>query len=232
MALYTLADPHLSFGTDKPMDIFGGAWHGYVSALRENLSVLREGDTLVIPGDLSWGINLEQAEPDFRFLASFPGRKILVKGNHDLWWSTVTKMRGFLEEKGLENFEFLHNNCFFFEGVALCGTRGWFFEEEKGEAHDAKILNRELSRLRASLEAAKRSGAERIFCFMHYPPVFGSYVCEPVCALLQRYGVERLYYGHLHAHSHRHAFTGLRGGVHYTLVSADYLKFAPLRIEL
>lgn len=231
MALYVLADPHLSFGTDKPMDVFGGAWHGYVGALRQNLAVLRADDTLVIPGDLSWGINLQQAEPDFRFLAAFPGRKILVKGNHDLWWSTVTKMQGFLQEKEIENFAFLHNTCFFYGDIALCGTRGWFFEEEKGEAHDAKILNRELSRLRVSLEAAKNSGARRIFCFMHYPPVFGSYICEPVCALLQRYGVERLYYGHLHAHSHRHAFTGIRNGIQYALVSADYLKFAPLRIE-
>ena len=232
MALYTLADLHLSFGVDKPMDIFGGAWQGYTRALRENLAVLREDDTLVIPGDLSWGINLQQAEPDFRFLASFPGRKILVKGNHDLWWGTVSKMQGFLQEKGLKNFEFLHNNCFFYEDVALCGTRGWFFEEEKGGAHDAKILNRELSRLRTSLDAAKKSGAERIFCFMHYPPVFGSYICQPVCALLQRYGVERLYYGHLHAQSHRSAFTGCHAGVQFVLVSADYLKFSPLQIQL
>lgn len=232
MALYVLADPHLSFGTDKPMDIFGGAWNGYIDALRQNLAVLRQEDTLVIPGDLSWAMNLAQAEPDFRFLASFPGRKILVKGNHDLWWTTVKKMQAFLQDRELEGFAFLHNNCFFYEDVALCGTRGWFYEEEKGGAHDAKILNRELSRLRASLEAAKKAGAQRIFCFMHYPPVFGSYICEPVCALMQRYGAERLYYGHLHGHSHRKAFTDIRDGVQYALVSADYLKFAPLRIEL
>lgn len=231
MALYTLADPHLSLGTDKPMDVFGAAWHGYVDALRRNLAVLREGDTLVLPGDLSWGINLEEAEPDFRFLASFPGRKILVKGNHDLWWTTVTKMKKFFAEKELAGFEFLHNNCLFYGDIALCGTRGWFYEEEKGTGHDEKILNRELSRLKASLDAARKAKKERIFCFMHYPPVYGDYVCEPVCALLEKYGVERLYYGHLHAQSHKNAFLGVRGGVQYRLVSADYLRFVPLEIE-
>lgn len=232
MALYVLADPHLSFGVNKPMDIFGGAWHGYVDALRENLKVLQEGDTLVIPGDLSWGINIEEAEPDFRFLASYPGRKILAKGNHDLWWSTVTKMTRFLNEKEISGFEFLHNNCFFHENVALCGTRGWFFEEEKGGAHDEKILNRELSRLRMSLDAAKKAKAERIFCFMHYPPIFGKYTCPPICEMLEKYGVERLYYGHLHSQSHKNAFQGESGGVEYRLISADYLKFKPFLIEL
>ena len=231
MALYTLADPHLSLGTDKPMDVFGAAWRGYVEALRENLSVLKPEDTLVIPGDVSWGINLDEAEPDFRFLASFPGRKILVKGNHDLWWTTVTKMKKFFAEKELENFEFLHNTCFFYGDAALCGTRGWFYEEEKGIEHDEKILNRELSRLRASLDAAKKAGAKRILCFMHYPPRYGAYLCEPICALLAQYGVEQLFYGHLHAQSHKNAFLGSYEGVSYRLVSADYLRFVPVCIE-
>lgn len=231
MALYALADLHLSFGVNKPMDIFGGAWRGYVDALRENLAVLKDSDTLVIPGDLSWGINMDQAEPDFRFLASFPGRKILLKGNHDLWWSTVTKMSAFLKEKNIEGFEFLNNNCFFYGDTAICGTRGWFFEEEKGEAHDAKILNREVMRLEASLKAAKKQDHAHIFCFMHYPPVFGHYSCPPIYEMLTRYGVEQLYYGHLHSQSHKNAFTGICGGVKYSLVSADYLKFKPILIK-
>lgn len=231
MALYTLGDPHLAFGVNKPMDIFGGAWKGYSDALKENLSVLREGDTLVIPGDLSWGINIEQAEKDFRFLASYPGRKILLKGNHDLWWSTVTKMRKFLAEKGIEGFEFLNNNCFFYEDIALCGTRGWFFEEEKGEAHDEKILNRELCRLEASLKEAKKAHAEHIYCFMHYPPIFGKYTCLPIIEMLTRYEVEKLYYGHLHSQSHKNAFIGVERGVSYELVSSDYLNFKPLLIK-
>lgn len=231
MALYTLADPHLSFGVNKPMDIFGGAWNGYVDALRENLSVLKDGDTLVIPGDLSWGINMEQTEADFRFLASYPGRKILLKGNHDLWWSTVKKMTGFLAEKGIEGFEFLNNNCYFYGDTALCGTRGWFFEEEKGEAHDQKIINRETMRLEASLKAAKNAGSEHILCFMHYPPIFGHYSCRPIYEMLSDYGVEELFYGHLHSQSHKSAFTGIQGGVKYTLVSADHLKFKPFLIK-
>ena len=231
MALYTLADLHLSLGVDKPMDVFGAAWQGYQDALRENLAILKEGDTLVIPGDLSWGIDLEQAEPDFRFLASFPGRKILVKGNHDLWWSTVTKMRKFLTEKELEGFEFLHNNCFFYGDIALCGTRGWFFEEEKSAQHDAKILNRELCRLETSLKEAKKAHAESIYCFMHYPPIYGRYTCPPILKLLSDYGVERLYYGHLHSQSHKSAFVGEYEGTQHFLVSADYLKFKPLLIK-
>ena len=230
MALYTISDLHLSLGVDKPMDIFGGAWTGYEEKLRENLSVLKDDDTIVFPGDISWGISLDEALEDFRFIDSFPGRKIIVKGNHDLWWDTVSKMRRFFQANGIGSIDFLHNNCFFYGDIALCGTRGWFFEEEQGQAHDEKIMAREVGRLETSLKAGA-AGAGRIFCFMHYPPIFQRYVCREITEMLTRYGVERCFYGHLHSASHRKAFEGTEGGVRYTLVSGDYVGFDPILIK-
>ncbi len=230
MALYTIADLHLSLGTDKPMDVFGGFWQGYQEKLEKNFSCLSDEDTLVIPGDLSWGIDLEEALPDFRFLDALPGRKLLVKGNHDLWWGTVAKMRRFFAANAITSIEFLHNNYHMYHDTALCGTRGWFFEEETGGAHDEKIMNREIGRLKTSLDAAKNAGAARIYCFMHYPPIFGKYECPQIVKMLAEYGVSRCFYGHLHAQSHKRAFEGLYGGVEYVLVSADYLNFAPVLV--
>ena len=131
MALYALGDLHLALGADKPMDVFGGKWAGYMDKLEASLSVLRPEDTLVIAGDFCWALGLEEAGPDFRFLNRFPGRKLLVKGNHDYWWNTAAKFRRFCEANGLEQMDLLHNNCHFYGDIALCGTRGWFFEEEK-----------------------------------------------------------------------------------------------------
>ena len=154
MALYAIGDTHLSLSSDKPMDVFGGGWTGYVEKLREGLSVLEPGDTVVLCGDLSWGMSLEQAREDFAFLDSLPGgRKILLKGNHDYWWTTAAKMERFFAENGFTTLEILHNNCRMYGEVALCGTRGWFYEEDRA-GHGAKIFNRELIRLEASLKAA------------------------------------------------------------------------------
>ena len=195
MALYVLADLHLSCGVDRPMDIFGGAWRGYMDKLRAGLEALRPEDTLVVPGDFSWGISLAEALPDFRFLASYPGRKLLVKGNHDLWWDTRAKMERFLAENGITGIEFLHNNCFFYDApegqIALCGTRGWFYEEDHGTAHDDKMRAREVCRLTASLNAAINAQASRIYCFVHYPPIYGTYVCDGIVQALEAGGAER-----------------------------------------
>lgn len=227
MSLYTIADLHLSHGVDKPMDVFGGVWDGYMDCLRENLRVLGDDDLLIIPGDFSWGINLGEALEDFRFIENLPGRKLLIKGNHDLWWDTVSKMKRFFAENDIQSIDFIHNNCHFYRGAALCGTRGWFYEEERGEAHDQKIMNREVGRLKNSLDMAKNSGAERIYCFMHYPPVYGRYECAGITEMLAEYGVYECFYGHLHAESHKRAFEGTLYGVKYSLVSADYLNFKP-----
>jgi len=236
MAVYVLGDLHLSFGVDKPMDVFGGAWRGYQEKLRQNLAAtLKEGDLLIVAGDLSWGINLQQAAEDFRFLTGFPGEKVLVKGNHDLWWETVSKMERFFAAEGITGVSFLHNNCRIrdIDGIptGLCGTRGWFFEEDHGGGHDEKMRAREAMRLKASLDAAKSAGAERIYCFMHYPPYYGSYRCAPIADLLESYGVERCYYGHLHGEACKIAFQGVKNGVNYRLVSADSVNFVPILID-
>ena len=227
MSLYAIGDTHLSLGADKPMDIFGGGWAGYVEKLREGFSQIGPEDTVVLCGDLSWGMSLEQAREDFAFLDALPGgRKILLKGNHDYWWTTAAKMERFFAENGFSTLEILHNNCRLYGEVALCGTRGWFYEEERGE-HSTKIFNRELLRLEASLKAA---GEREKFCFLHYPPLYQGYRCQEILDLLEQYRVSRCYYGHLHGGSHRLAFSGRLGTVEYHLVAADYIGFQPKKI--
>lgn len=235
MSLYVLADLHLALGVDKPMDIFGGAWAGYEEKIRKNLAELTEEDILIIPGDVSWGLNLKQALKDFQLLDSFPGKKYIVKGNHDLWWDTVTKMNRFFAENGISTIGFLYNNAIVFEHetrgkLALCGTRGWFFEEEKSSEHDEKMLNRELIRLKASLDAGRKESPDELICFLHYPPVYGNYDCAPIRELMESYGVTACYYGHLHSESCRMAFQGVKNGVKYQLVSGDYVNFLPILI--
>lgn len=229
MALYALGDPHLCLGADKPMDVFGGRWAGYMEKLKEGLSVLKEGDTLVLVGDISWALDLERAAPDFAFLASFPGRKLIVKGNHDYWWTTKRAFDRFCAAHGFENFFLLHNTCFLYGGVALCGTRGWFYDEDKQGTHDEKVFRRELCRLEASLQAA---GEREKLCFLHYPPRYGGYECPEILQLLHRYGVKRCYYGHLHAESIRMAVQGVSEGIEFSLVSADSVNFRPQIINL
>ena len=227
MALFAIGDLHLSLGADKPMDVFGGAWDGYVDKLRAGLSIIGPEDTTVLCGDLSWGMDLEAALPDFRFISAIPGRKILLKGNHDYWWSTAKKFYAFCRQYELENMELLHNCCFFYGDIAICGTRGWFYEEDKDGEHDEKVFRRELGRLETSLKAA---GEAEKYCFLHYPPRYRGYECPELIALMERYGVRQCCYGHLHGGSHKLAVQGLHGGVDYRMVSADYLGFRPLRL--
>ena len=226
MALYAIGDTHLSLSSDKPMDVFGGGWTGYVEKLKAGFEEIKPEDTIVLCGDLSWGMSLEEAKRDFSFLNGLPGHKVILKGNHDYWWNTASKMTKFFQENGFDTLEILHNNCRFYKDIALCGTRGWFYEEDR-EGHSSKIFNRELIRLEASLKAA---GEKEKFCFLHYPPLYHGYRCQEIIDLLERYGVKRCYYGHLHGGSHRLAVCGEQGGVEYRLISADYLKFNPEKI--
>ena len=227
MALYAIGDTHLSLGSDKPMDVFGGGWTGYVDKLREGFKLVSPEDTVVVCGDVSWGMSLEEAKPDFSFLNALPGaRKLLLKGNHDYWWTTASKMQAFFAENGFSTLDILHNNCHFYEETALCGTRGWFYEEDRGE-HSAKIFNRELIRLEASLKAA---GERYKLCFLHYPPLYQGYRCQEIINLLEQYQVQTCCYGHLHGGSHRLAVTGRQGEVEYRLIAADYVGFRPVRI--
>ena len=228
MALYTIGDTHLSLGSDKPMDVFGGAWEGYVEKLAQGLSVLRPEDTLVIAGDISWGMSLEESEADFAWLDALPGRKILMKGNHDYWWTTAAKFYKFCAAHGWDDMFILNNNCYYYGDTALCGTRGWFYEQEQEGTHDEKIFRRELGRLEASLKAAREH--EKL-CFLHYPPRYRGYECPEILALLERYGVKECCYGHLHGSSHRLAIEGVHHGVTYRLCAADYTNFAPIRLR-
>lgn len=223
MALYAIGDLHLSLGTNKPMDVFGSKWANYVERIRENFSHLSDDDVIVLAGDISWGMSLEQSLPDFQFIDALPGKKLLLKGNHDYWWTTASKMKKFFVENGFQTLDILHNNCHFYGDIALCGTRGWFYEEDQ-QGHNEKVFNRELIRLEASLKVA---GDKPKLCFLHYPPLYQGYTCPEILALLERYGVERCFYGHLHGGSHRLAIEGERNGVDYRLVAADYLRFVP-----
>lgn len=232
MALYTIADLHLSIGVQKPMDVFGGRWQGYMEKIERNWrAVIAPEDTVVIGGDISWGLNLDQSLPDFQLLSDLPGKKIIGKGNHDLWWCTVRKMKRFFEENQIKNIDFLFNNCFIYDNIGICGTRGWFFEENFKECHDEKIFRRELIRLETSLRAAQAQGVEEIICFLHYPPIYANFRCGEIIALLQKYGVKQCVYGHLHSDSLRYAVTGVQEGIDFRLVSGDYIDFMPVLLK-
>ena len=229
MALYAIGDLHLCLGAPKPMDIFGGNWTGYMDKLKEGMSCIREEDTTVLLGDLSWALSLEESAADFAWINEIPGRKIILKGNHDYWWSTAAKFYKFCEANGFSNMEILNNNAFEYEGWAICGTRGWFFEEERSGAHDEKVFRRELCRLEASLKAA---GEKNKMVFLHYPPRYKGYECREILELLEKYQVRRCFYGHLHGGSHKLAMEGPWDIVEYRLVAADYLNFRPYPVIL
>lgn len=226
MALYAIGDLHLSLTANKSMEVFGDAWKNYVARMEEGLSILTPEDTLILAGDTSWGISLDEAEADFRFIEQFPGRKLLIKGNHDYWWTTASKMKRFFSEKGFSNLDILHNNSFLHGDYALCGTRGWFFEEDQ-KSQDAKVLNREVMRLETSLKAA---GEKPILCFLHYPPIYQGYACPEILRLLQEYKVEACHYGHLHGPAIRRAREESILGTEFSLISADRLGFVPKKI--
>ena len=227
MALYTIGDLHLSLAKDKPMDVFGANWHNHAEKLRESFAALCDDDLTVLCGDLSWGMDLEETAPDFRFVDSLPGKKILLKGNHDYWWTTAARMRRFFRQEGIESIEILHNNCFFYGDYALCGTRGWFYEEEKGDAHDEKIMRREIMRLEASLKAA---GEREKLVFLHYPPIYQNYRCEEILNLLREHRVRLCCYGHIHGKGRALAYNGWYGATEFRLVSADHVDFKPVKL--
>ncbi len=230
MSLFVIGDTHLSLSTDKPMDVFGG-WDAHEQRLETHWrEVVSDTDTVVIPGDISWGMTLEEAKADFAFLDKLPGKKLLMKGNHDYWWCTRRKMDAFFAENGFSTLRILHNDTVTVEDtVAVCGTRGWFFDAEQDA--DQKVLNREVGRLRTSVQAAVATGLTPI-AFLHYPPVWGGERCQVFLDVLKEYGVTRCYYGHVHGPGIRQAFNGEIEGVTLQLASADALKFVPLHIPL
>lgn len=224
MSIFAIGDTHLSFGADKPMDVFGG-WQDYVSRLEKNWKkIVGPDDTVVIPGDISWALNLCDTKADFEFLNSLPGTKIISKGNHDYWWSTKKKMEEFFAENGFDTLKILHNNAYAVEGIAVCGTRGWFFDDDSADAE--KVINRECGRLKMSIAAAKETGLPPVV-FLHYPPITGDRICKPIMQVLTNEKIERCFFAHLHGASINYAFTGTYEGINFSLVSADSLKFCP-----
>jgi predicted phosphohydrolase len=228
MSLYAIGDLHLSITTNKPMSIFGPAWENHAEKLQRAFSALSGDDVTVLCGDISWGMDLEQSLADFKFVDALPGKKIILKGNHDYWWNTVTKIKKFFAENGITTIEILNNNSYIYSGTAaICGTRGWFFEEETGSEHDRKILERELGRLKASLESA---GDVEKYVFLHYPPKYGTYECPEILEILRNYNARTCIYGHLHGKSLKHIFEGELDGTAFRCVSADNVDFMPQRI--
>lgn len=225
MAIFTIGDLHLSLGAKKPMDIFPG-WNGYLERLEESWKkLIKQEDTVVLAGDISWAMKLEDTKKDFAFLQQLPGQKILLKGNHDYWWTTAKKMERFFEENGFDTLQLLHNNSYYVEGVSLCGTRSWMFDV--GEPQDEKVMNRELGRLRTSLQAAV---SEEKIVFLHYPPIYPNANAQQVIDVLKEYNVKKCYYGHLHGAAIRFAVQGKVDEIEYKLISADGLSFCPYKI--
>lgn len=230
MALYAMADLHLSLGIkDKPMDIFGAGWHNYMEKIEENSkSVLKEDDVLLLAGDLSWATYMEQATADFELIESLPGKKIISKGNHDYWWDTVTKLNKFKNEKGFKTIEFLHNNFFVYEDYAICGNRGWIYSSSQ---EDIKIYDRELSRLQLSLETAEKAGYNKKIVMTHFPPLTALEAGDGrMIDIMKEYGVKQCVYGHLHNINPSENHTTTISGIKFRLVAADYLEFNPVRI--
>lgn len=236
MSVYALSDLHLYKSIqEKPMDIFGDAWDNHMEKLEEGCKILTDKDVLLIPGDISWAMYLKESYEDLSFIESIPGRKIISKGNHDYWWESHKKLKEYIEECGFKTISFLHNNYFDYEGIALCGNKGYFynpagFTEEPSEnaKHDRLLYERELARMELSLQMAEKEGFKRKVFQTHYPP--SKNAVEPdekVMELFEKYGVEVCVYGHLHAQSQKRKFEGKFGSTEFVFASCEYLNFTP-----
>lgn len=228
MALFVMGDLHLSLSSDKSMDIFGG-WENYVERIKENWNrEVSPEDTVVVPGDISWAMSLKEAGADFRYIHELPGRKIILKGNHDYWWATAAKMNNFLAENGFDSIFILHNNHYAYENYGICGTRGWINDDS--EPADAKVLAREAQRLETSIASAENAGLEPLV-FLHYPPLYGNEYNPELLEVMYRHSIKRCWYGHIHGRKgHQNAVNGERDGIVFQLVSADYVQFCPVKI--
>ena len=234
MAIYAIGDLHLSFQTNKPMDIFGDQWKNYLEKLEKNWrKLIYDDDLVILLGDFSWGMNLKDTLLDFKFIDSLPGIKVLIKGNHDFWWKSLKKNNDFIKENGFKNIFFIQNNSFEYKGYAIVGTRGWsFLNSENSE----KMKNREAIRLTNSILSVQNRESKKIICAMHYPPVTEEMVLRndigPYLQILKKYNINNCYYGHLHGRSHCEAVEGEIEGIRLELVSSDYINFEPKRITI
>lgn len=232
MSLYVIGDLHLTFSDpSKTMEVFPG-WENYQERIEKNwLETVKPEDTVVIAGDLSWGMSLQQAEPDFRFINGLPGRKLILKGNHDYWWVTKKKMETFFAENGFDTLKIIHNNHYAYENYGICGTRGWVNGTDGSrDVQDEKVLKREVQRLETSIKSAVEAGLEPLV-FMHYPPIFASNFNYDILEILYRYNIKECYYGHIHGRSaHELCVKNTYDGVNFHLISGDYIHFMPEKV--
>ena len=237
MSLFAIADLHLStlLETNKSMEIFGRRWTGYTEKLKKSWeSLVTDDDTVIIPGDISWALTLDEAKSDLLFLESLPGKKILGKGNHDFWWCTMKKHRDFFQEHGIETLSFLYNNAYETDDFIIAGTRGWYYDEDAqntpNDTDFIKLTNRETGRLKISLDAAVKlkeaSPEKEILVFTHFPPYYAGKESEQIVNLLSEYGIRRVYYGHIHGNYTIDPTIDCRG-IQMNIISADYLNFIP-----
>ncbi|MCI8654740.1 MAG: serine/threonine protein phosphatase [Clostridia bacterium] len=229
MSIYAIADLHLSFQQNKPMDIFGENWMGHEEKIRKNwIERVNSNDVVLLPGDFSWATYLQEAKKDFEFLSSLPGKKLMLKGNHDYWWTTVASMKKFLQENDFKDIDFIYNNAHECDGYIITGTRGWSTTDEED---NEKMINRELIRLELSLkDGINKYGTEKdIIVCMHYPPITNIKIVKneelAFVKMMKKYNVKKCLYGHLHSDSIKEAVEGNIDGIEYKLVSADGLDF-------
>lgn len=234
MSIFVIGDLHLSFKKPKPMDVFGNNWSDHEEKIKKDWNEkVTENDLVVLPGDFSWATYIKDTVPDFEYLNKLPGKKIMLKGNHDYWWTTVTSMKKFLEENNFENIDFLYNNSYEYENKILCGTRGWSIAENES---DTKLINRELGRLENSLKdgVSKYGDKKEIIVFMHYPPITKSKILSgeemKFINLMKKYNVKKCYYGHLHGESIKDAVEGVVEEIQFELISCDRLNFKLVKI--
>jgi len=234
MAIYAISDLHLALSVDKPMDVFGSRWADYMSRLKQSWeNTVKDGDTVIIPGDISWATYIEQAVADFEFIEKLPGKKIISKGNHDYWWTTMGKLDKFLDSNGFSTIKFMHNNSYIMENSILCGTRGWKCPgEDDFSSEDEKIYKRELIRLELSLKTVPENLRENVIVALHYPPFNSDGKPSGFVDMIRNYGVKICIYGHLHGAKTSRAVEGLIENTQYILVSADHLGFVPLQLNL
>ena len=230
MKVFSISDLHLSINNPKPMNIFGEVWDDYLDKIAESWNEkVGKDDVVLIAGDISWAMKMSEVIPDLDYIASFPGKKIIIKGNHDYWWSTKTKMDVFLKNNSLDSISILFNNSYVVDDYAICGTRGWFLENES--QNDIKVLNREVGRLEMSIQSAIKTGKEPIV-FLHYPPVYGTTKCDEIFNVLLKYDIKKCYYGHLHGKKNmRFAIEGEYEGIDFKLISCDRLSFMPILVR-
>ena len=230
MAIFAIADLHLSFNENKPMNIFGEKWQNHEEKIQKDwIEKVTEQDTVLLPGDFSWSMYLKDTKADFEYLNQLPGRKILLKGNHDYWWSTLNKMNNYIDENHFKNIDFLYNNSYEFENKIIAGTKGWNISEDQ---EDIRLTKREVARLELSIkDGIQKYGEDKeIIVFMHYPPLTKNYMKTEYTELMKKYNIKRCYYGHLHANSIQDAIEGNAEGIEYKLVSSDGLDFKLLKI--